>query len=103
MDVFMNPHSPVNAAFTGVEVNFLYFGTRTYAEQTTFLKPKTIPAYMKKWEYKVVETSASLAGFEEVNKLGKEGWELVAAVPKTELGITDSVRFIFKRKLRSKN
>jgi len=52
---------------------------------------------MKKWEYKVLETSPSLMRFEELNKLGKEGWELVAAIPKTELGITDSVWFIFKR------
>ena len=52
---------------------------------------------MKKWEYKVLETSPDLTRFEELNKLGKEGWELVAAIPKTEIGITDSILFILKR------
>ena len=57
---------------------------------------------MKKWEYKMVETSPGLTRFEIANKLGKEGWELVAAIPKTELGITGSVCFIFKREHRPK-
>jgi tetratricopeptide (TPR) repeat protein len=52
---------------------------------------------MKKWEYKVLETSPGLTRFDELDKLGKEGWELVAAITKTEIGITDGVLFIFKR------
>jgi hypothetical protein len=57
---------------------------------------------MKKWEYKVLQFSAELAGFGEINKLGKEGWELVTAIPKTELGITDAIYFIFKREIGPK-
>ncbi len=45
------------------------------------------------------KSDPDLAGFEEANKLGRKGWELVAAVPKTELGITGSVYFIFKREM----
>jgi hypothetical protein len=57
---------------------------------------------MRKWEYKVVETSPSLTRFEELDKLGKDGWELVAAIPKTEIGITDSILFIFKKEMGQK-
>jgi hypothetical protein len=52
---------------------------------------------MKRWEYRVIEIGAGLLGSDGLNKLGAEGWELVAAVPKTELGITGSVCLIFKR------
>ena len=45
----------------------------------------------------MVETSPGLTRFEIANKLGKEGGELVAAIPKTELGIMGRVCFIFKR------
>ena len=63
---------------------------------------------MKKWEYRIIETSAGLpeSGFEALSKAGKEGWELVAAVPKIELGITNTICFIFKREVhhqRSEN
>lgn len=51
---------------------------------------------------KVVKMDAGISGFNEVNKLGKEGWELVAVIPKTEFRITNTICFIFKREMRSK-
>ena len=57
---------------------------------------------MKKWEYKSVEMNPNLAGFDGINELGGEGWELVAVVPKTNLGYTGKIYFIFKRETRSK-
>lgn len=73
---------------------------------------------MSKWEYKIVKpemtTSFSKgsnikenAATEKLNKLGKEGWELIAAFPVAGHGVamagaTQSVIFIFKREKRGK-
>lgn len=35
------------------------------------------------------------------DKLGEEGWELVAAIPITELGITNMIYFVLKREMLS--
>ena len=64
---------------------------------------------MKKWEYKVLVLQARIlkqefAGVEELNKLGMEGWELVAVVPMVvQLGLTGAtpqVRCFLKREFK---
>ena len=57
---------------------------------------------MKKWEYMILKLNPSLGGVEEVNELGKDGWELAAAIPITELGITNMIYFVLKREMRPK-
>jgi hypothetical protein len=51
---------------------------------------------MKKWEYKVLKISPSLK-LDELNKLGKDGWELVTAIPNIKIGSTYNILYIFKR------
>jgi len=52
---------------------------------------------MKKWEYKLLKTSPSLTRLEQLNKLGKDGWELVTAIPNIKIGSTYNILYIFKR------
>lgn len=68
---------------------------------------------MEKWEYKVftpkmegwIKKKVSEATFEDLDALGKEGWELVAVTPVTANmgtswgGTTASFVFFFKRKI----
>jgi len=50
---------------------------------------------MQKWEYKIVTSSVRSSGDEqELNRLGEEGWELVAAT----WGDTHGSKYIFKRR-----
>ncbi len=64
---------------------------------------------MNKYEYKVIalqtKTFKKENWEEELNKLGKEGWKLVAVIPMhVELGFagaTPQVRCFLKRKIKS--
>ena len=60
---------------------------------------------MKKWEYKVEDTSLSLAE-DVLNKLGKEGWELVGITKGSKAGETvmsygdaSSITLVLKREV----
>lgn len=58
---------------------------------------------MKKWQYEAVLVAPKqLVTPEDLNKLGKKGWELVAAIPVIALGVTHQVHLIFKREMRPK-
>ncbi len=46
---------------------------------------------MQKWEYKIIEPKG---GSQELNELGKQGWELAVAVRDDD---SNETRFIFKR------
>jgi Domain of unknown function (DUF4177) len=59
------------------------------------LQPPTVFVYERQgWEYKVVSRAADQAplGQDELNALGKDGWELVGVVP-----MSDTVQFYLKR------
>lgn len=59
---------------------------------------------MKKFEYKTLYYKLPLMkGFEnkdeELNKLGREGWECVNASPITAAGSTNAMVYVLKREL----
>jgi hypothetical protein len=59
---------------------------------------------MKKWEYKIIVFKEPISDnhLEMLDKLGGEGWELVAIVPvgRGAFGETSCSRFYFKREIR---
>jgi hypothetical protein len=61
------------------------------------VQPPTVYVYEKqRWEYRVVTRNADEAvGEDELNALGKDGWEMAGVVP-----LAAKVQFYFKR-LRS--
>lgn len=55
---------------------------------------------LKKWEYNIERTERNYVP--DINKLGKEGWELVCVVPiQSEIGWQD-YKFFFKRELKNR-
>lgn len=61
---------------------------------------------MKKWEYRILEVSMDLNDNDEneVNNLGKEGWEMISVTPIIKDTVsggsyTSSVIFTLKREL----
>jgi hypothetical protein len=59
------------------------------------LQPPTVFVYERQgWEYKVISRAPDQAplGQDELNGLGKDGWELVGVVP-----VSDTVQFYLKR------
>lgn len=78
-----------------------------------FLKNKNMAVTKDKWEYKIITPEmkgwitkrVSNNTLEELNTLGKEGWELVGVTPVTANmgtsygGTTASFVFFFKRKI----
>jgi hypothetical protein len=64
--------------------------------QQPHIQPPTVFVYERQqWEYRVVTKSVaneSSVSEDELNALGKDGWELVGVVP-----ATSDVRFVFKR------
>lgn len=65
---------------------------RTHVQPTVFVYEK------QRWEYKLINkdtTGEARLTEDELNALGKDGWELVGVVP-----LGDAVQFFFKR-LRS--
>jgi hypothetical protein len=59
---------------------------------------------MKKWEYKSVKKICASPDFDaEFNELGKEGWEMVAAIMiKSNFDSTLIPTFVFKREIPEK-
>jgi hypothetical protein len=64
--------------------------------QRPHVQPPTVFVYQKQgWEYKVVSKNSAgdaLLTEDELNALGKDGWELVGVVP-----LTSKVQFYLKR------
>ena len=60
------------------------------------MQPPTVFVYEKQgWEYKVVSKKTSVEALpteDELNALGKDGWELVGVVP-----VSNAVQFYLKR------
>ncbi len=69
-----------------VALMFLAFGWISLNSQTT----QAQSVVSQKWEYKSVDKSWTTVSEDKLNKLGNEGWELVAIQ-------NDPVRFVFKR------
>lgn len=51
----------------------------------------------KEWEYEVHVAPATRPSIKDLNKLGRDGWELVSAVGVGELGAIDEIWYVFKR------
>jgi hypothetical protein len=63
--------------------------------QRLHVQPPTVFVYERQgWEYRVVSRATDQAplGQDELNALGKDGWELVGVVP-----MSDTVQFYLKR------
>lgn len=53
-----------------------------------------------KWEYRIHVVSATKADPRELNRLGREGWEIASAVGVGELGAIEEVWCFLKRALK---
>jgi hypothetical protein len=54
----------------------------------------------QKWEYKSVDKGWVTVSEDKLNKLGNEGWELVAIETQQTSGQTTQVRYVFKRPMK---
>lgn len=71
----------------------LFVGYVSVNSQTTQAQNSTL----QKWEYKSVDKSWVTVSEDKMNKLGNEGWELVAIETQEVSGQTTQVRYVFKR------
>jgi hypothetical protein len=63
---------------------------------------------LPKWAYRIVSHDCNpyeearrpseLDLLNELNSLGAEGWELVTAIPMIREGVTDEIKYVFKRR-----
>lgn len=67
---------------------FLYDG------KCSDLEKSCLPVVRKSWEYKIVR-ERNIGLEEELNDLGREGWEMISAVRDSN----DWIRFVFKREV----
>ena len=51
----------------------------------------------QRWEYKAVDKGLVTVSEDKLNKMGNEGWELVAVETQQVNGDTHQVRYVFKR------
>ena len=51
----------------------------------------------QRWEYKTVDKGWVTVSEDKLNKVGEEGWELVAIETQQVNGQTNQVRYVFKR------
>ncbi len=55
----------------------------------------------EEWEYEIHDAPATKPSVAELNRLGRDGWELISVVGVGELGAIEEVWYIFKRRKAS--